>query len=201
MQVHLIRHTTPAISTDICYGQSEVPLAQSFVIEKNWLLKQLDAQYDAVFSSPLSRCTQLAQQIPSRVYQTDARLLEMNFGHWELQKWNDIAPESLNLWMNDFVNWQVESGESLKLMSQRVVAFIEELSEQAHQNVAIVTHAGVIRIFWAWVLEIPLQNIFRLKIGYGEIYTLTLNRQKDQSSIALSAKHSLFSALTDQIPV
>jgi hypothetical protein len=25
MQVHLIRHTTPAISTDICYGQSEVP--------------------------------------------------------------------------------------------------------------------------------------------------------------------------------
>ena len=55
MQVHLIRHTTPAISTDICYGQSEVPLAHSFVREKNWLLKQLDAQYDAVFSSPLSR--------------------------------------------------------------------------------------------------------------------------------------------------
>ena len=194
MEVHLIRHTTPDISTDICYGQSEVPLAQSFVIEKNWLLKQLDSQYDAVFSSPLSRCTQLAQQIPSQFYQTDARLLEMNFGRWELQKWNDIAPESLNLWMNDFVNRQVDSGESLRLMSQRVIAFIEELLEQSYQNVVVVTHAGVIRIFWAWVLEIPLQNIFRLKIGYGEIYTLTLNQQKEQRSIALSAKNSSFSA-------
>jgi alpha-ribazole phosphatase len=136
MQVHLIRHTTLDISTDICYGQTEVPLTQSFVKEKKWLLKQLDAQYDAVFTNPLSRCTQLAQQIPTQFYQTDARLLEMNFGRWELQKWNEIAPESLNLWMNDFVNRQVESGESLRLMSQRVIAFIEKLSEQAYQNKA-----------------------------------------------------------------
>lgn len=184
MQVHLIRHTTPEIASDICYGQTEVPLARSFQTEKNLIIKQLEAKYDAVFSSPLSRCTQLAEQIPTPIYQTDARLLEMNFGAWELQNWNDIAPEPLNLWMSDFVNIKVEAGESFRQLYQRVVTFIETLLTHSYQKVAIVTHAGVIRIFWTWILEIPLQNVFRLHIGYGDIYQLTLKPQKDYCSIA-----------------
>ncbi len=184
MQIHLMRHTTPDIATGLCYGQSDVPLAQSFLTEKNLILKQLDSEYDAVISSPLSRCTQLAQEIPTEVvYQTDARLLEMDFGTWELQNWNDI--EQLNCWMSDFVNIRVESGESFMEMYQRVVAFIEELLGKPYQKVAIVTHAGVIRIFWTWILEMPLQNVFRLHVGYGDIYRLNLSRQKEYCSIGL----------------
>lgn len=82
MQVHLIRHTTPDIAKDICYGQSYVALAKSFQTEKNLIIKQLDSKYDAVFSCPLSRCTILAQHIPSdQDYQTDAHLLIIN-GFW-----------------------------------------------------------------------------------------------------------------------
>lgn len=108
----------------------------------------------------------------------------MDFGAWELQNWNDIAPEQLNLWMSDFVNIRVEGCESFIIMYQRVVAFIEELLANSYEKVAIVTHAGVIRIFFAWILEIPLQNVFRLHVGYGDIYTLNLNLQKDYCSIA-----------------
>lgn len=188
MQVHLIRHTTPEIAKDIFYGQTDIPLAKSFDTEKNLIIKQLDSKYDAVFSSPLSRCTKLAQQIPSHQdYQTDTRLLEMDFGAWELQNWNDIPPEQLNLWMNDFVNIRVEAGESFILMYQRVVAFIEELLAKSYQKVAIVTHAGVIRIFWAWILEIPLQNVFRLHVGYGDVYRLNLDLQKEYCSVGLKS--------------
>ncbi len=183
MQVHLIRHTRLDIAENICYGQSEVPLASSFLTEKNLILKQLYSKYDAVFSSPLSRCTQLAQEIPTDFYQESARLLELNFGAWEGKNWNDIAPDELNLWMSDFVN--IKLGESFINMYHRVVGFIEELLAKDYQKVAIVTHAGVIRIFFAWLLEIPLKNIFRLQIGYGDIYTLNLNLQKDYCSINL----------------
>jgi alpha-ribazole phosphatase len=181
MQVHLIRHTTPDIATGICYGQTDIAVAKSFETEKNLIIKQLDSKYDAVFSSPLSRCTLLAQQIPTQDYQTDTGLLEMNFGTWELQNWNEIP--QLNIWTNDFVNTKVEGGESFIEMYQRVVAFIEELVANSYEKVAIVTHAGVIRIFWAWILEIPLQNVFRLRVGYGDIYRLNLHLQKDYCSV------------------
>lgn len=177
MQVHLIRHTTPDIATGICYGQTDIALANSFETEKNLIIKQLDSKYDAVISSPLSRCTLLAQQIPTQYYQTDTGLLEMNFGAWELQNWNDIP--QLHIWTNDFVNTKVEGGESFIQMYQRVVAFIEYLLAHSYEKVAIVTHAGVIRIFWAWILEIPLQNVFRLNVGYGSVYRLNLNLQKE----------------------
>ena len=181
MQVHIIRHSTPDIATGICYGQSDIAVAKSFETEKNLIIKQLDSKYDAVFSSPLSRCTILAQQIPTQDYQTDTGLLEMDFGVWELQNWNDIP--QLNLWTSDFVNIKVEGGESFIEMYQRVVEFIEKVLSKDYQKVAIVTHAGVIRIFWAWILEIPLQNVFRLRVGYGDVYRLNLDLQKEYCSV------------------
>jgi alpha-ribazole phosphatase len=184
MQVHLIRHTTPNIAKNICYGQTDIALANSFETEKNLIIKQLDSKYDAVISSPLSRCTKLAQQIPTHQdYQTDTRLLEMDFGAWELQNWNDISQEQLNLWVNDFVNIRVEAGESFIQMYQRVVAFIEYLLAQSYEKVAIVTHAGVIRIFWAWILEIPLQNVFRLRVSYGDVYRVNLDLRREYCSV------------------
>ena len=183
MQVHLIRHTKPEIAEGICYGQSEVALAHSFPTEKQAILKQLDLSYDAIFSSPLLRCTEIAQAITTQHYQLDKRLLEMNFGKWELKSWDDIPPAQLNPWMNDFIHIKPESGENLLLLNQRVIEFIKELLTQSYEKVAIVTHAGVIRIFWAWILGIPLQNIFRLRINYGDIYTLRLSSQKAYCTI------------------
>ncbi|MEN8220953.1 MAG: histidine phosphatase family protein [Pseudomonadota bacterium] len=89
------------------------------------------------------------------------------------------------MWMNDFVNIRVEGGESFIQMYQRVVAFIEQLLAQSYEKVAIVTHAGVIRIFWAWILEIPLQNVFRLRVGYGDVYRVNLHLQKEYCSVGL----------------
>ena len=40
------------------------------------------------------------------------RLMEMNFGDWEMKNWNDIPPEQLNPWMEDFVNIRASNGES-----------------------------------------------------------------------------------------
>jgi alpha-ribazole phosphatase len=39
----------------------------------------------------------------------------------------------------------------------------------------IVTHAGVIRCIWAYLLNIPLGDIFKLNVGYGEVLRCKLS--------------------------
>lgn len=183
MQVHLIRHTKLDIGKGICYGQSDVPVANSFAEEKDRILQSLDQDYDMVYSSPLSRCSKLARSISSKQYRKDPRLLEMDFGDWEMKKWEDIDQIKLNAWMADFINIKPENGENLVEIYARVCAFIQDLLQTPHEKIAIITHAGVVRLFWAWILEIPLPNIFKLQIDYGEIFELNLDQNKDYCSI------------------
>ena len=63
MDIYLIRHTQTATDPGLCYGQSDVTLADSFEDETTDLHDKLP-EFDEdckVFSSPLTRCLQLAQ--------------------------------------------------------------------------------------------------------------------------------------------
>jgi alpha-ribazole phosphatase len=167
MEIYLIRHTTLKIEKGICYGQSDIPLAETFDAEKKILFTQIPEQVDAVYSSPLDRCYQLAELIKTQRINSDRRLLEMNFGDWELKKWDAISEEELNLWMKDFVTVRVPGGENFLDLQKRVADFTMELITKKLETVVIVTHAGVIRCFVAAVLEMSLTNAFKLNIDYS----------------------------------
>ena len=175
MQINLIRHTTPDIAKGTCYGQSDIPLLDSFQQEYMSLIKHLPEKVDVVYSSPLKRCTQLAKQLKSvgGVIE-DKRLMEMNFGDWEMKNWDAIEHKSLNKWMQDFVNVKVPNGENFLELHARVNHFVDELVKQEHKTVAIVTHAGVIRSVIARVLEIPLNNAFKIPVNYASVTRLNI---------------------------
>jgi alpha-ribazole phosphatase len=176
MEIYLIRHTTPKIGKGICYGQSDIPLEETFDAEKNALLAGLPEQLDAVYSSPLSRCYQLAELIQgTQRITSDKRLLEMNFGDWEMKKWDLINEEELNPWMKDFVEVRVPGGENFVDLQKRVHDFTIELIEKKLEKVAIVTHAGVIRCFVTFVVEMPLKNAFKISIDYASITKIHLH--------------------------
>ena len=62
MKLYLIRHTSVDVPQGTCYGQSNVPLKSSFEDEAEIVKKNLDGiAFDAVYSSPLSRCRKLAR--------------------------------------------------------------------------------------------------------------------------------------------
>ena len=87
MEVYLIRHTTPLVGKGICYGQSDLELAPGFETEWYAIQSSLPSEIEAVFSSPLSRCRQLANLLSAHYQaplQFDARLKELNFGRMEL---------------------------------------------------------------------------------------------------------------------
>lgn len=174
MEVYIIRHTPVAVGKNTCYGQSNVPLADTFLQDAKQFKNQLPEDFDAVYSSPLDRCKDLALKLELGNILYYDTLIEMNFGAWENKLWNDINQVELNNWMEDFVNVKPPNGENLTELFDRVKQFFDNLRLQNHKKVLLVTHAGVIRCIWAYLLEIPLQNIFKIPCDHGQIIIVNL---------------------------
>lgn len=173
MDIYLVRHTTPKIEQGICYGQSDLELADDFPRAfKNIVVQLPNTKNFKVISSPLKRCTTLANQLSNRIL-LDDRLKELNFGDWELKAWNDIPEADINPWMNDFVNVATPNGESYLQLSSRINAFFEDLIiSKADMNIIIVSHAGPIRALLSKLMDISLKDSFNIKINYGDVFHL-----------------------------
>ena len=176
MEIFLIRHTRPLLKPGLIYGQSEVPLAASFPLERDAVLEQLASAPDAVYSSPYSRCTRLAAAIDAG-YHTVPALAELNFGDWEGQTWDTVDHLESETWMADFVHLSPPGGESLLQLQARVSGFWQWLLRQPRGRVAVVTHAGVIRVILARYRGIALQDIFSIPVQYAEVFRLEHNTQ------------------------
>ncbi|RBW63124.1 alpha-ribazole phosphatase [Tenacibaculum sp. E3R01] len=175
MEIILIRHTTPDIAKGICYGQSDINIRDSFLEEIKPILKEIPVNNENVtfYSSPLKRCAILAKELTTKIT-FDNRLKELNFGDWELKKWDEINRVDLDIWMNDFVNVPTKNGESYIDLHQRTTSFLKELKQNKTKKAIIVTHAGVIRSIWSYINNIPLEKSFDLKLAYGAIIKLNL---------------------------
>jgi len=175
MEIYLIRHTTPLLSPGLIYGKMEVELTDTFEEELAIVRQKLPKFFDAVYSSPSLRCTQLAKRI-EKDFISDFRLMELNFGDWEGKTWDTVDQTSLQLWMDDYVNVCVPGGESMLEMQSRINDFWKELTQQPYSRIAIVTHGGVIRILLSKVRSIALDKIFEIKVAYGEVFLININR-------------------------
>ena len=87
MQLHLIRHPRPAIEPGICYGQSDIGLAES-AVEVATRLKPLLPDAYTVHASPLLRARLLAEALGTPTL--DERLKEIHFGDWEGRSFESI---------------------------------------------------------------------------------------------------------------
>jgi alpha-ribazole phosphatase len=177
MEIHLIRHTKPDIEAGICYGQSDIQLATSFDKEWTEIRKKLPLNVDRLFTSPLSRCTKLSERLAAHfglLPEKDVRLMEMNFGDWEMKKWDDIDQSELNAWMNDFQIKPCPNGESYSNVTSRLKDFISD-KLQEESKYLIVTHGGIIKCFHGLLNNYHGMD---LPISYGEIYSFTGNWQK-----------------------
>jgi len=175
MEIYLIRHTTPKIEKEVCYGQSDIPLAESFRIEADKLLKTLPKKIEVVYSSPSIRCYQLAEIIKPKLLIIDKRLLEMNFGDWEMKKWDDINQIVLDVWMKNFIDVRTPNGENFVDLNNRVNNFIDEVSKQNYKKIAVVTHAGVIRCMVAKVFKMTPNDVFKIHFDFASVTKIVFN--------------------------
>lgn len=203
MEIYLIRHTKPKIEKGVCYGFSDLELNDSYQEEKNILIEKISIQLQKkkeidnqilIYTSPLKRCQILAENLVEDLklnnqnnfkfkVKEDDKLKEMNFGDWELQKWNEINEAELRIWTDNFVTESTPNGESFEILSKRVIDFWQATIERnveknsktnKNKTVFIVCHAGVIRSILCYILQIPLQKAFSVSIDYGSISKLNV---------------------------
>ncbi|CAG2286305.1 MULTISPECIES: alpha-ribazole phosphatase [Burkholderia] len=173
MDVVLIRHPAVGIEPGVCYGRSDVPLAESAdggAQAVRMHLAELSAPSpEQVRTSPLTRCASVAERL-ARAF--DVPLLgdddwqEMDFGAWEMQRWDDIDRAALDAWAADLMHACAHGGES-------VARFVARVARQADAVAAfdgpqwVVTHAGVIRAFASHVLRVPLDTLLSRPVPTG----------------------------------
>jgi alpha-ribazole phosphatase len=142
-KIWLVRHTSVDVPPGTCYGHIDVPLRDSFESEAETLREQLDGMnFDAVWSSPLSRCTRLAAACGYPDARLDDRLRELHFGKWEGRCFDDIRDPQLQLWYDDYLHARPTGGETFDELCARVAEFLDEVPSGEH--VLVFTHGGTI---------------------------------------------------------
>ncbi len=179
-QIYLVRHTTPDVEKGTCYGRTDLPVMHTFAQELAEVKSVLpNLTQTQIYSSPLQRCHHLAKALAAEQAQdlpliTDNRLMEMHFGDWEMQKWDDISPDKLQIWMHNFVETPTPNGESHREVHTRSMDFWHEKFALPHETYCIVTHYGVIQSLLAYLLHIPLDKLFRIDMGFGAVVRVSL---------------------------
>lgn len=148
MKLWLVRHAQPLIAPGLCYGATDVPADEAATLQTAQTLADRLPQGVVMATSPLQRCEHLAHVLqglrPDLTCKTDVRLVEMDFGCWEQQRWDAIPQADYDRWTADFGQHRFGGKESVADVMQRVGAAWDE-SQRQGQNAVWITHAGVIR--------------------------------------------------------
>jgi alpha-ribazole phosphatase len=174
MRLTVIRHTSVDVPPGVCYGFTDVALKPSFQAEAEIVKNQLFGKtFDKVYSSPLSRCTLLADYC-GYIPVLDPRLKELNFGDWEMKSWMEIDKQEASAWFSDWINYPAKNGESYQMMQKRIFAFMDELRSSNTQSICIFTHGGVIRLIHVYLSIFEISASFEFSVEYGQIFKFNI---------------------------
>ena len=165
MQLFLIRHPRPQVAEGVCYGQSDVTLAEDAAAVAARIKPLLpDAP---VYSSPLTRCRLLAQALhPAPV--CDDRLREIHFGAWEMRTWDEIGRPAVDAWVADPLHYAGHGGESIAMLRRRAAAYAAEIAAR-HDAAVLVVHAGVMKALAVELLGLPDAAWFSTSFAFGTV--------------------------------
>jgi alpha-ribazole phosphatase len=149
MQLYLVRHARPDSANSVCYGRKEVCVSpQATAAAAESVRRQLPPavlRAAPIYSSPLSRCQQLALTLAaSRTVQVTEDLVELSFGRWEGQRWDCVPRDEIDAWNEDLWDYRPGEGESARMARARWLSWLVRLPTS--EAVVVVTHAGLIRV-------------------------------------------------------
>ena len=176
MEVTFIRHTSVDVPPGVCYGQSDVPLRDSFEQEAAITSENLKAyrpqgrDFDHVYTSPLSRCVRLATYCGYPNAERDKRIMEINFGDWEMQYFHKIKDPNLQCWYDDYLNVKATNGESFADQYKRVAAFLDEVRQKEGENTVVFAHGGVLICAQIYAKLIHPEEAFQAVPAYGGVF-------------------------------
>ena len=176
-RLFLIRHgnTIDEETKKVYKGSIDIPLSQSGIAKMEKLAVFMSAfRLERVYTSTLSRSVD-SGRIVAKAQGLDIEMVpafnEVGFGVWEGLGFSEIKeryPEDLARWIKDPGTHPPPQGESFKVARKRSMGRLREImAEQRGREVAIVAHAGILRIMIFSLLDMRLSRLFRLGQDYG----------------------------------
>lgn len=182
MQITFIRHTSVDVPAGTCYGQADVPVRSSFIEEAEATKKELISLFKtqaqaptAIYSSPLSRATKLADACGYTSAILVDSLKEMSFGDWEMQSFSQLSGPSVENYYNDYLHVSPPQGEAWIDVYRRVCSWIDQVKCEHHKDAHLVvfTHGGVIGCASIYAQMYSFQEALSNIPVYGSIRTLS----------------------------
>lgn len=188
MNIYLLRHgETEENKNKFYYGKLDVSLNENGKIQAKKVKEFLrEINFDIVYTSERSRTKETAGLVVGGKYDkfvVDKRINEMDFGDFEGKGYIEIQkqyPKEYETWNNNWKEFSPPGGESYMNFYKRVREFMEQLLKQDNENVLIVTHGGIIRTIFCYVLGGKLDNFWKfsshncdlslIKYEYGNIF-------------------------------
>lgn len=134
------------------------------------------ARLSAVYASDLQRASRSAEIFASEFELRPIivpGLRERHFGVWEGMTFEEIRtryPREFTAWARDPLAHAPVGGEETASALRRVMPEIEAIIERhCGEQVAVISHGGVIRLILCHYLGAPLSNIFRIEQDYAAI--------------------------------
>ena len=170
-----MRHTAVEVEPGTCYGASDVGLRSTFPAEAEAVAERLKgARFAAVYTSPLSRAVRLARACGYAGTVEDARLAEMDFGEWEMRRWDEISDPRLKQWYADYFNVVPTGGESFMQVQARVRSFLRDaVARHPRERIAAFCHGGVIMQAMLIAGTARYDNLFALQPPYGGVVEIS----------------------------
>jgi broad specificity phosphatase PhoE len=178
--VFLIRHGVTAWHAEgRVLGQRDIPLSQPGIVQAEEAAAALrGVKMSEVLSSPLQRAIQTAEIIGQETgieIARDPRLIDFQLGKWTGMTYADVAKnEEYQRFVQQPESERIPGGESLEDIRRRAVAAVDQaLRDNATGDaLAIVTHAGIIRVLITHYMGSRPANYHRVRVSPGSISIL-----------------------------
>jgi alpha-ribazole phosphatase len=174
MNLYLVRHGQTESNLQNRYlGSFEEELSLQGVNEirkTKELIKQVC--FDKIFSSERKRAIDSAKILVDKEMACDFRLNERDFGIFENKTYKEICdkyPTERNAWEENWIDYKIPKGESVKEAYERVVEFMEMLEKENYENCLVVAHGGIIRLIYCYILGGDVNNFWKFTSKNGNI--------------------------------
>lgn len=156
-------------------GQADVALTALGKRQAAWMQRRLAKQPLAgVYSSDLSRAVFTASLVAAEHGLTvtqHAALRELDVGDWQGLPWEELEQRDPEVWqqrLHDLVHFRMPGGESFQEAADRVRPALQQiLARHCGEEIALVAHGGVNRVFLLDAIGAPLEKAFSLEQDCG----------------------------------
>lgn len=195
-EIYLIRHGETTWNIERRWqGHKNSPLSENGVAQATALGERLtDVEFSTFYASDLARAYETAQHVAAPHNMdvlTDERLRERNGGVVEgltmselAEKHPEVHKELHGKWLPTYAP---PGGENLIELQKRGVAALTDLAQRhIGSRIAVVSHGATMRAILQHVMNIPLENSFRMSIANTSLHVIRYGEFRDGPWLAVT---------------